>query len=72
MSDSTAYMITNILVTAGKENVGGNINISGTEVAAKGGTTTVDAAKQKEIGLPSNVTMEVQLDRKSTRLNSSH
>jgi penicillin-binding protein 1A len=58
MSDSTAYMITNILVTAGKENVGGNINISGTEVAAKGGTTTVDAAKQKEIGLPSNVTMD--------------
>ena len=30
MSDSTAYMITSILVTAGKENVGGNINISGT------------------------------------------
>ena len=58
MSDSTAYMITSILVTAGKENVGGNINISGTEVAAKGGTTTVDAAKRKEIGLPDNVTMD--------------
>ena len=48
MSDSTAYMITSILVTAGKENVGGNINISGTEVAAKGGTTTVDAKQRKE------------------------
>ena len=58
MSDSTAYMITSILVTAGKENVGGNINISGTEVAAKGGTTTVDAARRKEIGLPDNVTMD--------------
>ena len=56
MSDSTAYMITNILVTAGNENVGGNINISGTDVAAKGGTTTVDAAKRKEIGLPDTVT----------------
>ena len=58
MSDSTAYMITSILITAGNENVGGNINISGTEVAAKGGTTTVDAAKRKEIGLPDNVTMD--------------
>lgn len=56
MSDSTAYMITSILVTAGNENVGGNINISGTDVAAKGGTTTVDAAKRKEIGLPDTVT----------------
>lgn len=56
MSDSTAYLITNILVTAGNENVGGNIHISGTEVAAKGGTTTVDAAKRKEIGLPDTVT----------------
>lgn len=58
MSDSTAYLITSILITAGKENVGGNINISGTEVAAKGGTTTVDAKKRKEIGLPDNVTMD--------------
>lgn len=58
MSDATAYMITNILVTAGKENVGGNINISGTDVAAKGGTTTVDAKAIKDIGLPSNVTMD--------------
>lgn len=58
MSDSTAYMITSILVTAGKENVGGNINISGTDVAAKGGTTTVDANRRKEIGLPNNVTMD--------------
>lgn len=58
MSDATAYMITNMLVTAGKENVGGNINISGTEVAAKGGTTTVDAKQRKEIGLPDNVTMD--------------
>ncbi|MBR5662881.1 MAG: transglycosylase domain-containing protein [Bacilli bacterium] len=56
MSDSTAYMITSILVTAGNENVGGNIKISGTDVAAKGGTTTVDANKRKEIGLPDTVT----------------
>ncbi|MCR5787874.1 MAG: penicillin-binding protein [Bacilli bacterium] len=56
MSDATAYMITNMLVTAGNENVGGNINISGTEVAAKGGTTNIDSQKQKELNLPSSTT----------------
>ena len=56
MSDSTAYMITNMLVTAGNEAVGGNIHVSGTEVAAKGGTTTVDANKRDELNLPSSTT----------------
>lgn len=56
MSDATAYMITNMLVTAGNESVGGNIRVSGTEVAAKGGTTTVDAQKRKELNLPDSTT----------------
>ena len=56
MSDATAYMITSMLVTAGNENVGGNINISGTDVAAKGGTTNIDSQKQKELNLPSSTT----------------
>lgn len=56
MSDATAYMVTNMLVTAGNESVGGNIRVSGTEVAAKGGTTTVDAAKRKELNLPDSTT----------------
>ena len=56
MSDATAYMITNMLVTAGNENVGGNIHISGTDVAAKGGTTSADKQKLKELNLPSGTT----------------
>ncbi len=42
MSEQTAYLITNMLVTAGSRGVGGNFSISGTEIAAKGGTTTLD------------------------------
>ena len=56
MSDATAYLITNMLVTAGNENVGGNIHISGTDVAAKGGTTSADKQKLKELNLPSSTT----------------
>ena len=56
MSDATAYMITNMLVTAGNESVGGNIHISGTEVAAKGGTTSADKQRLKELNLPSGTT----------------
>lgn len=40
MSEETAYMITDMLVTATKQGVGGSINISGTEVASKTGTST--------------------------------
>lgn len=40
MSEETAYMITDMLVTATKQGVGGNINVSGTEVASKTGTST--------------------------------
>lgn len=40
MSEETAYMITDMLVTATKQGVGGNIKVSGTEVASKTGTST--------------------------------
>jgi len=56
MSDATAYMITNMLVTAGNENVGGNIHISGTDVAAKGGTTSADKKELERLNLPSGTT----------------
>lgn len=56
MSDATAYMITNMLVTAGNEAVGGNIHISGTDVAAKGGTTSAEQSKLKELNLPAGTT----------------
>ena len=56
MSEETAYMVTDILVDAGKDHVGGNFTISGTDFAAKGGTTTIDASEAKKLGIPTNTT----------------
>ena len=56
MSAETAYMITDMLVTGGASGVGGSIRVSGTQVAAKGGTTTMDSSSRKTLGLPSSVT----------------
>ena len=56
MSPETAYMVTDILVTGGSQGVGGSIHVSGTSVAAKGGTTTMDGKSRKVYGYPSSVT----------------
>lgn len=57
MSEETAYMITYILVDGGmNHNVGGKINVSGTEFAAKGGTTTIDEAQAKAHKIPTSTT----------------
>ena len=40
MSEETAYLITDILITATKQGAGGNINVPGTEIASKTGTST--------------------------------
>lgn len=40
MSEETAYMITDMLISATKNDVGGNIKVSGTEIASKTGTST--------------------------------
>lgn len=56
MSKQTAYMVTDMLVTGGSSGVGGSIRVSGTQVAAKGGTTTMDSASRKALELPSSVT----------------
>jgi len=58
MTEETAYIITDILRSAGASNVGGNIKVSGTDIAAKTGTTTVDKAAREEKDLPSNVVMD--------------
>lgn len=55
MSEETAYMITSILETAQKNGVGGKINVSGTTIAAKGGTTNLDSKAKEQLGLPSGV-----------------
>ena len=51
MSEQTAYMITSMLVTGGQSGVAGNFSISGTEFAAKGGTTTLDSSQAAAWGL---------------------
>ncbi len=57
MSEETAYMITDILKDGGlNNNVGGPIKVSGTEFAAKGGTTTIDATKANALKIPTNTT----------------
>jgi len=56
MSEQTAYMITDMLVTAGASGVGGSFSISGTQIAAKGGTTTIDSASAAALGIPSSAT----------------
>ena len=58
MSDSTAYLVTNMLTTAGAQGVGGNIKVSGTEVAAKTGTSTMDANARAQIGVPGDTSMD--------------
>ena len=51
MSEETAYMITSILVSAQEAYAGGNFSISGTDVAAKTGTSTYDTATLKKYGV---------------------
>ncbi|MBR1413524.1 MAG: transglycosylase domain-containing protein [Bacilli bacterium] len=56
MSEQTAYLITDILVEGGKSGVAGTFSISGTDFAAKGGTSTVDESSAKQLGIPANTT----------------
>jgi penicillin-binding protein 1A len=58
MSEETAYMINSILMTAQNNGVGGNFSISGTDVAAKTGTSTYDAAALKSKGVPDSASAD--------------
>ena len=55
MSEETAYMMNYMLTYAGANRVAGNINVNGTDVAAKTGTSTIDEATIKAKGLPASV-----------------
>lgn len=55
MSEETAYMITDMLITATKNGVGGNINVSGTEVASKTGTSTYEYSAMKAYKVPDDI-----------------
>ncbi|MBR1416793.1 MAG: transglycosylase domain-containing protein, partial [Bacilli bacterium] len=52
MSEETAYMINSMLMTAQQQGAGGNFSISGTDVAAKTGTSTYDSATLKKYNVP--------------------
>ncbi len=56
MSEETAYMITDILVDAGASGVGGNFSIRGTDIAAKGGTSTISASDAEAYDIPRSAT----------------
>ena len=58
MSPETAYMITDILVTATKQGAGGKINIKGTEVASKTGTSTYDYSALKYHKVPTSASAD--------------
>ena len=57
MSEETAYMITDILISGAKSGVGG-ITMGGVDIAAKGGTTTIDKASTKLLNIPGNATQD--------------
>lgn len=52
MSDSTAFMITDCLVSAVKEGVSNGAAVNGVNVAAKTGTTNYDEETMRKAGLP--------------------
>ncbi len=57
MSEETAYMITDILITAAQRGVGG-VSVSGTQIAAKSGTTNLDKATTEKLGIPTSSTRD--------------
>ena len=58
MSEETAYMMNYMLTYAGANGVGGKINVSGTDVAAKTGTSTVDEKALEQYNLPDSTSMD--------------
>ena len=52
VSEETAYMITSSLISAVQNGWSGKINVTGTEVAGKTGTTNLDNETINKLGLP--------------------
>lgn len=57
ISEETAYMITSMLINVIRD-FEGNINITGSEIAGKTGTTTVDKKSLEAKGLPDSTIMD--------------
>lgn len=63
MSSETAYMITYILETAlDLGALGSNISVSGTDIATKTGTSSIDKAATQKAGIPSTAIMDSWFD----------
>lgn len=58
VSEETSYMITSMLMDAVRDGWSGSININGTTVAGKTGTTTIDDASIEKLGLPNGTIMD--------------
>lgn len=58
MSEETAYMITSMLTLGGSSsyNVGGNMRVNNSDIAAKGGTTNLSSADARSLGVPDYAT----------------
>jgi len=58
LSEEAAYMITSMLIDAVRDNWSGYINVRGTQVAGKTGTTTIDKSALESKGLPASAIMD--------------
>lgn len=54
MSDSTAYMMTSMLLSAVNEGISGGAKVNGVNIAAKTGTTNFTAEVARKYGYPTN------------------
>lgn len=52
MSEETAYMMNYMLSYAGANGAAGKMSVSGSDIAAKTGTSTIDANARKNYGIP--------------------
>lgn len=57
MSEETAYMVTDMLISAAQNGVGG-VSVSGTQIAAKSGTSNVDRTWAQNNGIPTSATRD--------------
>lgn len=57
MSEQTAYLVTEMLVYAANQGVGG-VKVSGTDIGAKSGTTNLDDATTTRLGIPASSTRD--------------
>lgn len=58
MSEETAYLITDMLITATKQGVGGDIKVSGSDIASKTGTSTFDYNFMRNNKIPDSASMD--------------